>query len=52
MNLHKLNAFLLYETCTLELKQKFFFTVTEKMAVTVYLSLKNDFILVLRNKIN
>ena len=52
MNLHKLNAFLLYKTCTFELKQIFFFTVTKKMAITVYLSLRNDFILVLRNKIN
>ena len=56
MNLQKPNAFLLYKTCIFELKPYFFFIVTivtiQKDAHTVYLPFKNDFILVLYNKIN
>ena len=49
--LQNLNASLLDKTCIFELKPYFFFTVTKKDTNTFYLLFKNNFILVLCNKI-
>ena len=46
------NVFLLYKTCVFEPKPYFFFIATQKMPIQFTLSFKNDFILVLYNKIN
>ena len=46
------NAFLLYKTYVFELKPYFFFIATQKMPIQFTFSFKNDFTLVLCNKIN
>ena len=45
------NAFSHYKTCVFELKPYFFFIATQKMPMFTF-SFKNDFTLVLCNKIN
>ena len=53
MNLQKPNAFLLYKTCVFDLKPYIFFLYShQKDAHTAHICFKNDFILVLCNKIN